>query len=161
MKGIDTAGGPGTRLYPLPMVTSKQLLPIYDKPMIYLSPVGAYECGHQGHPDYPTRRTCRDLEILLGDGNQFGISLSYNSRPSPRRTAQAFIIGEEFIGDDSVWYGPGGDNIFAGHGLKKRLKAAVENAETARGSDRIRLLCRRSREIRNCGIRQRRPCDQH
>ena len=106
MKGIILAGGSGTRLYPLTKDTSKQLLPIYDKPMIY----------------YPLD-TPR-FEALLGDGHQFGVNLTYAVQPSPDGLAQAFIIGADFIGDDSVAMVLG-DNIFHGHGLKKRLQAAA------------------------------------
>ena len=134
MKGIVLAGGSGTRLYPLTMVTSKQLLPIYDKPMIYYPLSVLMNAGIPRHPDHtPPRRTPRVFEALLGDGHQFGVQLSYKVQPSPDGLAQAFIIGEEFIGDDSVAMVLG-DNIFFGHGLNKRLKAAVENAETGKGA---------------------------
>lgn len=133
MKGIVLAGGSGTRLYPLTMVTSKQLLPIYDKPMIYYPLSVLMNAGIKDILIISTPQDTPRFQELLKDGKQFGINLSYKIQPSPDGLAQAFTIGEEFIGDDTVAMVLG-DNIFAGHGLNDCLKKAVENAEGGKGA---------------------------
>ena len=133
MKGIILAGGSGTRLYPLTMVTSKQLLPVYDKPMIYYPLSILMLAGIKDILIISTPEDTPRMEALLGNGNHFGLNLQYKVQPSPDGLAQAFLLGEEFIGDDACCMILG-DNVLYGNGLKGNLRDAVRNAESGKAT---------------------------
>lgn len=133
MKGIVLAGGSGSRLYPLTFVTSKQLLPVYDKPMIYYPVSVLMQAKIRDILIISTPEDLPRFEKLLGNGSHFGVNFSYEVQSKPEGLAQAFIIGKKFIGKDTAAMILG-DNIFSGHGLVKRLREAVNNAESGKGA---------------------------
>ncbi len=150
MKRIILAGGAGTRLYPLTMVTSKQLLPVYNKPIIYYLLSTLMLARIKDILIISTPEDMPRIQQLLGDGSSFGISFSYAVQERPEGLAQAFLIGKDFIGDDSYALILG-DNIFYGNGLGHKLSAARQMAEEG-GGMHLRVLCRRPGAVWNHGI---------